>query len=214
MDTETAFGEVLRQIRQSKLLRKGKKVISQEALSFLSGLDRTTVSQMERGKRNPSLKTLLMLSKALDVPADEIVREVLKLNPDVPIPEISSYLESSQPNIAKALRKIPYKELTTTGYKSICAGMASCGWMSHPLACLRIKGRSGAALKRALLETEAFKAYKAGKEPPAFATKNIELITLKYTDEHGKQEMPVLLNRKQGLIKKVDDGKVALLGDV
>lgn len=41
--------------------------LSQEELSDRAGLDRTYVSGCERGKRNPSLKTMIRLAKALEV---------------------------------------------------------------------------------------------------------------------------------------------------
>ena len=63
------------------------------------------------------------------------------------------------------------------------------------------------------MKTETFAAYKAGREPPTFSVKDIELITLNYTDEHGWQEIPVLLNRVQECVKKVDDGKIGILSD-
>jgi transcriptional regulator with XRE-family HTH domain len=55
-----AFGQKLREIRISKSL-------SQEELSGRADLDRTYVSGCERGKRNPSLKTIIRLAKALEV---------------------------------------------------------------------------------------------------------------------------------------------------
>lgn len=55
-----AFGQRLREIRISKSL-------SQEELSGRADLDRTYVSGCERGKRNPSLKTIIRLANALEV---------------------------------------------------------------------------------------------------------------------------------------------------
>jgi len=55
-----AFGQRLREIRRSKNL-------SQEDLSGRADLDRTYVSGCERGLRNPSLKTMIRLAKALEV---------------------------------------------------------------------------------------------------------------------------------------------------
>lgn len=66
---EEIFGATLRQIRT-------KKGLSQERLAFDSGLDRTFISLLERGRRQPSLTTLLQLSKALGVKASEIIAEV------------------------------------------------------------------------------------------------------------------------------------------
>ncbi|WP_449123652.1 helix-turn-helix domain-containing protein [Pseudomonas sp. MPG01] len=55
-----AFGQRLREIRLSRSL-------SQEELSSRADLDRTYVSGCERGKRNPSLKTIIRLAIALGV---------------------------------------------------------------------------------------------------------------------------------------------------
>jgi transcriptional regulator with XRE-family HTH domain len=55
-----AFGEGVRQTLRAK-------GVSQEALAFNSGLDRTFVSAVERGARNPSLLSLYALADALDV---------------------------------------------------------------------------------------------------------------------------------------------------
>ena len=69
MKPETAFGQILRQ------LRKNVK-FSQERLSQESGLDRTYISLLERGLRQPSLTSILQLSKALNVSPAEIVSAV------------------------------------------------------------------------------------------------------------------------------------------
>lgn len=61
-----AFGRVLRQER----LNQG---ISQEALALEADVDRTFVSQIERGLHQPSLTTLVKLAAALDVPPSMLV---------------------------------------------------------------------------------------------------------------------------------------------
>lgn len=59
-----AFGQAIRATRR----RRG---VSQEGLALKCGLDRTYVSGIERGLRNPSLTNILKLAAALDVsPAD------------------------------------------------------------------------------------------------------------------------------------------------
>jgi len=63
---EKAFGVVLREVRQSRGL-------SQEALAHESGLDRTYISLLERGERQPTLKTILSLARALNVSASGLV---------------------------------------------------------------------------------------------------------------------------------------------
>lgn len=52
-------------------IRKGKD-ITQENLSFEIGVDRTYISYLERGKRNPSLYILSKMAKALSVPLKEL----------------------------------------------------------------------------------------------------------------------------------------------
>jgi transcriptional regulator with XRE-family HTH domain len=62
-----AFGLTIRKIRK----RRG---VSQENLALQCGLDRTYVSGIERGIRNPSLTNILKIAAALDVrPSDLFV---------------------------------------------------------------------------------------------------------------------------------------------
>ena len=65
---EQAFGRVL-QVRRKQL------GLSQEELGFRSGLHRTFVSQIERGVKSPSLRTLQTLASALDTQAAALVQE-------------------------------------------------------------------------------------------------------------------------------------------
>ena len=48
---------------------------SQERLSHEAGLDRTYVSSLERGLRNPTLTTQERLAVALSTPLHELIRE-------------------------------------------------------------------------------------------------------------------------------------------
>lgn len=52
------FGDKVRKER-------AKQGMSQEQLAFKTGLDRTYISGIERGKRNPSLKNIGRLAEAL-----------------------------------------------------------------------------------------------------------------------------------------------------
>ena len=52
---------------------------SQELLGFESGYHRTYISLLERGKMNPSLRTMLSLAAALKIPAAQLVRDVEQL---------------------------------------------------------------------------------------------------------------------------------------
>lgn len=65
-EVQRKFGKRLAQTRESKEL-------TQEELSFDIGVDRTYISYLERGKRNPSLYTLSRMAKALRVSLSELV---------------------------------------------------------------------------------------------------------------------------------------------
>jgi transcriptional regulator with XRE-family HTH domain len=58
--------------------RKQRKM-SQELLGFESGYHRTYISLLERGKMNPSLRTILSIAAALNIPAAQLVRDVEQL---------------------------------------------------------------------------------------------------------------------------------------
>jgi len=60
-----SFGERIRGLR--KMIN-----ISQEELGFRTGLDRTYISGIERGERNPSLDNIGKLSKELKVSLQEL----------------------------------------------------------------------------------------------------------------------------------------------
>jgi len=59
------FGERIRELR----LAKG---FSQEELAFKSGVHRTYLGGIERGERNPALKNIAAIAKALDVTLPEL----------------------------------------------------------------------------------------------------------------------------------------------
>jgi transcriptional regulator with XRE-family HTH domain len=64
-----SFGKILRRLRKDRRL-------SQEALSFEAGLDRTYISLLELGRRSPTLDSLVALSRALGVTLAEIVAAI------------------------------------------------------------------------------------------------------------------------------------------
>jgi ribosome-binding protein aMBF1 (putative translation factor) len=68
----TAFGRVLREQRETR-------GISQEDLALSADVDRSFVSQMERGIRQPTLTTLVKLCKALGVAPSTIVGRMERL---------------------------------------------------------------------------------------------------------------------------------------
>jgi transcriptional regulator with XRE-family HTH domain len=63
------FGDVLREAR----LAAG---LTQEALSFRAGLDRAYISQLENNHKSPTLDTLFLLAKALNVRASVLIARV------------------------------------------------------------------------------------------------------------------------------------------
>lgn len=69
MKLEKAFALVLRDLR----LKRG---LSQEKLAFASDLDRTYISLLERGLRQPSLSTIFQLARELDISPTQMVAAV------------------------------------------------------------------------------------------------------------------------------------------
>ena len=68
---EVAFGHVLRDVRKSY-------GISQEELGLRSGCHRTYISLLERGRKGPSLQTILKLAEAMQTDSAEMVRLVVE----------------------------------------------------------------------------------------------------------------------------------------
>lgn len=66
------FGLLIQNIRKSKK-------ITQEQVSNKTGLDRTYISLIETGKRNPSLSSIIKLSKALEIGLSELFFEYEKI---------------------------------------------------------------------------------------------------------------------------------------
>lgn len=67
-----AFGDRVRQ------LRKEKGWTSQEAFAHHIDLDRTYVSGVERGVRNPTLDVIVKLARGLDVHPWELLQSIGK----------------------------------------------------------------------------------------------------------------------------------------
>ncbi len=60
------FGQKMQQVRQSK-------GITQEALASMLSMHRTYIGLIERGERNPTIRTLYKIAKALKVNASDIL---------------------------------------------------------------------------------------------------------------------------------------------
>ena len=69
-----AFGQAVRTQRE-------KQGLSQEDLGFESELDRTYISGIERGVRNPTLKTIRTLARALGVKPSRLLDAAEKAMP-------------------------------------------------------------------------------------------------------------------------------------
>ena len=67
-DIGPIFGSILK--RHRMLVN-----VSQEELAFRAGVDRTFISRLERGTRQPTITTLIGLGAALGISAVELVRE-------------------------------------------------------------------------------------------------------------------------------------------
>ena len=65
------FGALLRKRRTSQAL-------SQEDLALIAGLDRTYISGIERGIRNPTLTVLFQIAKGLNLSLAGLVADVEK----------------------------------------------------------------------------------------------------------------------------------------
>lgn len=66
-----AFGHVLRSAR----IAAG---MSQEALSFESGVQRNFISRIEIGQNQPTITTIFKLAAALQVPPADLIRDTEK----------------------------------------------------------------------------------------------------------------------------------------
>ena len=76
-DTTVIHGAYRAAVREARKQRK----ISQEQLAFDSKLDRSFLSQVECGRKQPSLVTIFQIAKALSMtPAQLLAATELKLN--------------------------------------------------------------------------------------------------------------------------------------
>lgn len=64
-----AFGESVKKWREARKL-------TQESLAEKAGLDRTYLSDIERGLRNPGIKNIARLAKALNLTTSELCKGV------------------------------------------------------------------------------------------------------------------------------------------
>lgn len=71
LNPEIAFGTVLRKQRE-------ERDISQEYLALECGLDRTYISLLERGQRQPTLTTILRIAEAFKIPPVDLFSLVVE----------------------------------------------------------------------------------------------------------------------------------------
>lgn len=76
IDVEKSVASVIKRL---KTIREGKG-LSQLELSLMSGVSQTAISQMETGKKSPTLATILRLCDALDVSPQSVI--VISSNDD------------------------------------------------------------------------------------------------------------------------------------
>ena len=69
VSAEALFGGVLRDLRKERGL-------SQETLAFESGYHPTYIGQLERGKKSPSLRTIIRVARVLRIPASDILKRI------------------------------------------------------------------------------------------------------------------------------------------
>lgn len=67
-EIKRAFGKVLKQLRTQKGL-------TQDELAYKAGLARNYISLLEQCRRTPSLTTVILLAKALDVLPPELIQK-------------------------------------------------------------------------------------------------------------------------------------------
>lgn len=68
---EAIIGRHIKEIR----LKKG---LSQDELSIETGLDRSYISMIERGKRNPTLIVIFRLCEVLDIEPHSLIKNIEK----------------------------------------------------------------------------------------------------------------------------------------
>ena len=71
---EQSFGDILRSHRESKKL-------SLSDLGGLSGLDRTTLAKIEKGKITPTIRVVFKIATGLDILPSRLIIELEKTNP-------------------------------------------------------------------------------------------------------------------------------------
>jgi len=66
------YDQIRKQLAHNIRIRRAEKGLSQEALAFEAGLDRTYISQVERCVGNPSLLVLCKVASVLGIDMQEL----------------------------------------------------------------------------------------------------------------------------------------------
>ncbi|MDP3670348.1 MAG: helix-turn-helix transcriptional regulator [Telluria sp.] len=69
------YDQIRKQLAYNIRARRGQKGLSQEALALSADIDRTYISQIERGVGNPSLLVLCKLAAILEADVGELMSE-------------------------------------------------------------------------------------------------------------------------------------------
>jgi transcriptional regulator with XRE-family HTH domain len=69
-------GPILSSFGQSLAKHPRAKELSQEAHAERADLDRTYLSDIERGVRNPGIRNVVLIAKALGIPASDLLKGV------------------------------------------------------------------------------------------------------------------------------------------
>ena len=67
---------ILRSFGQSVAKHRRTKGLSQEALAEKADIDRTYLSDIERGVRNPGIRNVILIAKALDITAADLLERI------------------------------------------------------------------------------------------------------------------------------------------
>jgi len=67
---------ILASFGQSLAKHRRTKELSQEALAEKADLDRTYLSDIERGVRNPGIRNVVLIARALGIPASDLLKGV------------------------------------------------------------------------------------------------------------------------------------------
>jgi transcriptional regulator with XRE-family HTH domain len=62
-----------REVGETLQRQRRRMSLSQEALSYISRIDRTYIARIEKGRANPSLKIITRLSRVLNLKLDKVM---------------------------------------------------------------------------------------------------------------------------------------------